>query len=278
MSEDDGQEDKLIHRIIDEAVKNIFTLHFDLRELRPIVEYFESGQSIEVGDSLPSKTVLERIAKVPGLKKRADELAGSCCLNSPSGEGREAATASAAEFILEGLHVHNKLNKSAKDGASSPIAAENDRGTRSCRFLNTRSGTARSSSSPSRPTRSSISSPNHSPARRPRSAQHGRPRGRDARDRRADPERRPDREGRGGTMAGHPAGLRRIQDRSLDDLFQTFRRDSLGRHDTQEKGEGTVPLEDTRPYVYGDSLANLDLHETIKNAYIRQGGGVPIRL
>ena len=37
-------------------------------------------------------------------------------------------------------------------------------------------------------------------------------------------------------------------------------------------------LEDTRPYVYGDSLANLNLHETLKNAYIRQGGGVPIRL
>ena len=75
MSEDDGHEDKLIHRIIDEAVKNVFTVHFDVRELRPIVEYFESGQSVEVGDSLPSKVVLERIAKVPGLKKRADELA-----------------------------------------------------------------------------------------------------------------------------------------------------------------------------------------------------------
>jgi uncharacterized protein with von Willebrand factor type A (vWA) domain len=75
-----------------------------------------------------------------------------------------------------------------------------------------------------------------------------------------------------------PRGVRRIQDRALDDLFQTFRRDGLGRHDTPDKGEGTVPLEDTRPYVYGDSLANLDLHETLKNAYVRQGGGVPIRL
>ena len=37
-------------------------------------------------------------------------------------------------------------------------------------------------------------------------------------------------------------------------------------------------LEDTRPYVYGDSLANINMHETLKNAYIRQGGGVPIRL
>jgi uncharacterized protein with von Willebrand factor type A (vWA) domain len=75
-----------------------------------------------------------------------------------------------------------------------------------------------------------------------------------------------------------PRGVRRVQDRALEDLFQAFRRDSLGRHDTSEKGEGTVPLEDTRPYVFGDSLANLNMHETLKNAYTRQGGGVPIRL
>jgi magnesium chelatase subunit I len=119
MSEDDGHEDKLIHRIIDEAVKNIFTVHIDMRELRPIVEFFESGQSVEVGDSLPSKVVLERIAKVPGLKKRAEDLAGKALPGLSDREGRDAATASTAEFILEGLHVHNKLNKAAKDGAIS---------------------------------------------------------------------------------------------------------------------------------------------------------------
>ena len=81
-----------------------------------------------------------------------------------------------------------------------------------------------------------------------------------------------------GRWAVTPKGMRRIQDKSLHDLFQTFNRDALGRHETQQKGEGTVSLEDTRPYVFGDSLANIDMHETIKNAYIRQGGGVPIRL
>ena len=55
-----------------------------------------------------------------------------------------------------------------------------------------------------------------------------------------------------------PKGVRRIQDKALEDLFHSFRRDSLGRHDTPDKGEGTVPTEDTRPYVYGDSLANLE--------------------
>jgi magnesium chelatase subunit I len=119
MSEDDGHEDKLIHRIIDEAVKNVFTAHLDLRELRPIVEHFESGQSVEVGDSLPSKVVLERIAKVPGLRKRADELAAKVLPDLSDRDGREAAAAAAAEFILEGLYVNNKLNKTAKNGGSS---------------------------------------------------------------------------------------------------------------------------------------------------------------
>jgi Ca-activated chloride channel homolog len=75
-----------------------------------------------------------------------------------------------------------------------------------------------------------------------------------------------------------PKGVRRIQENALTGLFQTFQRDALGKHDTPQKGEGTVVLEDSRPYVYGDSLANLNLHETLKNAYVRQGGGVPIRL
>ncbi|MEA2630629.1 MAG: Ca-activated chloride channel [Chloroflexota bacterium] len=64
----------------------------------------------------------------------------------------------------------------------------------------------------------------------------------------------------------------------MTDLFQTFNRDAIGRHDTTQKGEGSVRLEDSKPYVYGDSLANLNLHETLKNAMVRQGGGLPIRL
>jgi magnesium chelatase subunit I len=119
MSEDEGHEDKLIYRVIDEAIKNIFTLHLDVRELRPIVEYFESGQSVELGDALPARVVLERIGKVPGLRKRADELAALAFATAPDRDARELAAASAAEFILEGLHVHNKINKSAKGSTTS---------------------------------------------------------------------------------------------------------------------------------------------------------------
>jgi len=75
-----------------------------------------------------------------------------------------------------------------------------------------------------------------------------------------------------------PKGLRKIQENALTSLFQTFQRDAVGRHDTPQKGSGTVRLEDSRPYVYGDPLANLNLHETLKNAMVRQGGGTPIHV
>src|SRR5262249_41882897 len=75
-----------------------------------------------------------------------------------------------------------------------------------------------------------------------------------------------------------PKGIRRIQESALTNLFQTFQRDAIGKHDSPQKGGGTVQLEDSKPYVYGDSLAHLNLHETLKNALIRQGGGTPIRV
>jgi magnesium chelatase subunit I len=119
MAEEEGHEDKLIGRIVGEAVKNIFALHHDVRELRGIVDHFESGHSLELGDTLSSSAVLERIAKVPGLKARAEELASQMTPGLSEREARAAAAASVAEFILEGLHVHNKLNKFAKPGGAS---------------------------------------------------------------------------------------------------------------------------------------------------------------
>lgn len=75
-----------------------------------------------------------------------------------------------------------------------------------------------------------------------------------------------------------PKGVRRVQESALTNLFQAFGRGAIGKHDTPQKGAGTVRLEDSKPYVYGDSLAHLDLHETLKNALVRQGEGPPIRL
>jgi magnesium chelatase subunit I len=119
MNEEDGHEDKLIGRIAEEAIKNIFAQHLDAREFRATVDHFETGQAVEVGDTLSVKEVLARIERVPGLRKRADEFARQVQPDLKDADARDAATAAAAEFILEGLYVHNKLNKNVKAGATS---------------------------------------------------------------------------------------------------------------------------------------------------------------
>jgi Ca-activated chloride channel family protein len=81
-----------------------------------------------------------------------------------------------------------------------------------------------------------------------------------------------------GKFAVSPKGIRRIQERALGDLFQIGNKDALGKHDTSFRGAGQVQHDESRPYRFGDPVANLNLHETLKNAVVRQGGGSPIRV
>jgi magnesium chelatase subunit I len=112
MSEDEGQEDRVIDKLLGEAVKNVFEAHFDVKQLRHVTEAFESGRTFLVGDRVPSAEYAQRLQELPGLKK---EVTAFLKKNGDT-EGGVALTASVAEFILEGLHVENKLNRSVKQG------------------------------------------------------------------------------------------------------------------------------------------------------------------
>ncbi len=43
-------------------------------------------------------------------------------------------------------------------------------------------------------------------------------------------------------------------------------------------GEGAVEMQRTKPYEFGDSVANIDMPQTVVNALLRQGDERPIRL
>ena len=81
-----------------------------------------------------------------------------------------------------------------------------------------------------------------------------------------------------GGLSVTPRGVRRVENKALDELFTIMHKDALGKHATDFKGAGQVRHEDSKPYEYGDPVANLNLHETLKNAMIRgepAGFGVP---
>lgn len=81
-----------------------------------------------------------------------------------------------------------------------------------------------------------------------------------------------------GQFAVSPKGIKRVEDKALGELFQITRKDSIGRHETPFKGTGQVRHEDSKPYEYGDPVANLNLHETLKNTLTRQGAKTPLHV
>jgi uncharacterized protein with von Willebrand factor type A (vWA) domain len=74
-----------------------------------------------------------------------------------------------------------------------------------------------------------------------------------------------------GQYAVTSRGVKRIEEKALDELFTISAKGNLGKHPTDFKGAGSVRHEDSKPYEYGDPVANLNLHETLKNAMIREG-------
>jgi magnesium chelatase subunit I len=98
----DGQEDKLIRHLINEAVKMTFDKHFDVDSLSEIIEAFREGATAVVSDSLTSEDYLRQFSEIKSLTSKAKAFCPEC---SP------AMLASVAEFILEGLYLNRHIHK-----------------------------------------------------------------------------------------------------------------------------------------------------------------------
>ncbi len=102
----DKSESDVIDELRRRAVKQVFD-GFGLGEgLATVVEAFNQGWNVEVSGDMPAREYLEGLDAIPGLREAAARLAGG---TSPG------HLASAIEFLLEGLHLENRLNKSARD-------------------------------------------------------------------------------------------------------------------------------------------------------------------
>ena len=119
MTEDTGDEDHLVRRLIGEAVKTVFDEWFKPKQFRAIVEHIETGGSIQTGDGTSSQQLLDQLAAVPGLTDELNRVAESLEPELSTGDTATGLLASAAEFILDGLHCHNRLNKKPSDGNSA---------------------------------------------------------------------------------------------------------------------------------------------------------------
>jgi magnesium chelatase subunit I len=77
-------------------------------EYRPILEWFSSGNHVEVSDDMPHGEFLTRLSAVKGLPQLAEK-------HLEPADAEEAAVA--MELVLEGLHQNSILSRERTDGA-----------------------------------------------------------------------------------------------------------------------------------------------------------------
>jgi magnesium chelatase subunit I len=104
---EDVKEEDVIERLLNRAILKVFDTYVKTEDLKKAIEYFEQGWGVEVSDAMPSEEYREGIRAIPGLRE------GILALGSFESPG---LMASAAEFLLEGLHLHQKLNKEQEGG------------------------------------------------------------------------------------------------------------------------------------------------------------------
>jgi len=83
-----------------------------------------------------------------------------------------------------------------------------------------------------------------------------------------------DREGR---IELTPRAYRIFQGKLLDAIFNDLQAARTGRHAQEISGDGAVETQRTKPYEFGDSLANMDVAGSLVNAMIRESSAGPPR-
>ena len=106
----DISEERVIERLVQRSVLNVFNRTFSLAEFDSLLAAFGRGATMHVSSTQPSGEYVKQALQIPGMKGAVAKLGAS---------GNPAAVAAAVEFVLEGLHLNRKLNKERGDTRST---------------------------------------------------------------------------------------------------------------------------------------------------------------
>src|SRR5688572_29691698 len=67
-----------------------------------------------------------------------------------------------------------------------------------------------------------------------------------------------------------PRAVSRMQMKALSEIFRNLRTGRREGHEKVTTGAGGERVEGTKTYEFGDPISDLDLHETLRNAMVRQ--------
>lgn len=106
---EEGQEDKITARLIQKAIKIVFDRRYEIKDLEATAQAFSDGLNVDTGEGLRLAAYQEILDSIPALWAIFPDADAT----SP---GIRAAI---VEFVLEGLHLHQLLNKYNVAGQST---------------------------------------------------------------------------------------------------------------------------------------------------------------
>jgi magnesium chelatase subunit I len=104
---DGTDDDQVLDKVVRSACSNVFRRHFSAQELSDLVQRFDRGFTVEVGPLMTAESYRSAIEELPGLDRARQKL------DEPDTPQSMAAV---LEFVLEGLHLSKRLNKTALEG------------------------------------------------------------------------------------------------------------------------------------------------------------------
>ena len=96
--------DAVARELIRAAVAKAYDGHFKDHNMQQVVQWFELGGEIKLGDTAGSKEVLEGLGSIQGLTEKLAPL-------GVKPKEKPEVLVSAAEFVLEGLHAHRRIGR-----------------------------------------------------------------------------------------------------------------------------------------------------------------------
>ena len=106
---EERSETEIVRGLVQRAVRLVFDAAVPLEGVASVVESFNQGWKVEIASDMPAGDYLDGLEEIRGLREAAAQLAGG---DTPE------HLAAAIEFILEGLHLANRLNRTATESGA----------------------------------------------------------------------------------------------------------------------------------------------------------------
>jgi magnesium chelatase subunit I len=101
--------DAVAREIVRAAVGKVYDQYFEGVNVSQIVQWFDLGGSLKLDDAVDSAAMVKQLNGIQGLMEKTKAL-------GVGHNEEDAVRASAAEFILDGLHAHRRISRTEQRG------------------------------------------------------------------------------------------------------------------------------------------------------------------